>query len=82
MPPATPLPSVAGIGLRPPHVTQVRRDRPPLGWLEVHSENYFVDGGPALAALEAIRATTRSRCMEWDCRWVPPTRSTPDTWRT
>ena len=51
-----PLPSVAGIGLRSPHVAQVRRDRPPLGWLEVHSENYFVDGGPALAALEAIRA--------------------------
>jgi uncharacterized protein (UPF0276 family) len=56
MPTATPLPPVAGIGLRSPHVAQVRRDRPPLGWLEVHSENYFVDGGPALAALEAIRA--------------------------
>jgi uncharacterized protein (UPF0276 family) len=27
-----------------------------VGWFEVHSENYFVDGGPALAALEAIRA--------------------------
>jgi uncharacterized protein len=50
-----PLPPVAGIGLRSPHVAQVRRDRPPLGWLEVHSENYFVDGGLALAALEAIR---------------------------
>jgi uncharacterized protein (UPF0276 family) len=56
MPPDMPLPPVAGIGLRSPHVAQVRRDRPPLGWLEVHSENYFVDGGPALAALEAIRA--------------------------
>jgi uncharacterized protein len=56
MPPAMLLPPVAGIGLRSPHVAQVRRDRPPLGWLEVHSENYFVDGGPALAALEAIRA--------------------------
>ena len=50
------LPSVAGIGLRPPHVAQVRSERPEIGWLEVHSENYFVDGGPALAALEAIRA--------------------------
>ena len=56
MPPATPLPPIAGIGLRSPHVAQVRRDRPPIGWLEVHSENYFVDGGPALAALDAIRA--------------------------
>jgi len=50
------LPSVAGIGLRTPHIAQVRRDRPAIGWLEVHSENYFVDGGPALAALDAIRA--------------------------
>lgn len=49
------LPPVAGLGLRSPYVAQVRRDRPPLGWLEVHSENYFVDGGPALVALEAIR---------------------------
>jgi uncharacterized protein (UPF0276 family) len=56
MPPECPLPPVAGIGLRSPHVAQLRRDRPPLGWVEVHSENYFVEGGPALAALEAIRA--------------------------
>jgi uncharacterized protein (UPF0276 family) len=37
-------------------VARVRAERPPLGWLEVHSENYFVDGGPAIAALEAIRS--------------------------
>jgi hypothetical protein len=49
------LPAVAGIGLRTPHVAEVRRSRPAIGWFEVHSENYFVDGGPALAALEAIR---------------------------
>jgi len=53
---ASKLPSVAGIGLRTPHIAQVRRDRPAIGWLEVHSENYFVDGGPALVALDAIRA--------------------------
>jgi uncharacterized protein len=50
------LPVAAGIGLRAPHVAQVRAERPAVGWLEVHSENYFVDGGPALAALDAIRA--------------------------
>ena len=55
MPTSTTLPVSAGIGLRSPHVTRVRAERPPLGWLEVHSENYFVDGGPAIAALEAIR---------------------------
>jgi uncharacterized protein (UPF0276 family) len=51
-----PLPDAAGIGLRAPHVARVRAETPDVGWLEVHSENYFVDGGPALAALEAIRA--------------------------
>jgi uncharacterized protein (UPF0276 family) len=50
------LPLTAGIGLRSPHIAQVRGQRPPAGWFEVHSENFFVDGGPALAALEAIRA--------------------------
>jgi len=50
------LPASVGIGLRGPHVAQLRRERPDVGWLEVHSENYFVDGGAALASLEAIRA--------------------------
>jgi len=50
------LPAAAGIGLRAPHVSRVRAERPSVGWFEVHSENYFVDGGPALAALDAIRA--------------------------
>jgi len=46
----------AGIGLRTPHVRQVQAERPAVPWLEVHSENYYVDGGPALAALTRIRA--------------------------
>ncbi len=56
MPTSPELADAVGIGLRSPHVARVRAERPPIGWLEVHSENYFVDGGPALAALEAIRA--------------------------
>jgi uncharacterized protein (UPF0276 family) len=46
----------AGIGLRTPHVRQVQDERPVVPWLEIHSENYYVDGGPALAALDRIRA--------------------------
>ncbi|HVR92272.1 MAG TPA: DUF692 domain-containing protein [Casimicrobiaceae bacterium] len=53
--PAFVLPVSAGIGLRAPHVARVRAERPHVGWLEVHSENYFVGGGPAIAALEGIR---------------------------
>jgi hypothetical protein len=53
MPASSALGPTAGIGLRPPHVAQVRRDRPAIGWLEVHSENYFVDGVTALTAIRA-----------------------------
>ena len=45
----------AGIGLRSPHIRKVRSERPPIRWVEVHSENYFADGGPALAALDDLR---------------------------
>ena len=50
------LPNSAGIGLRAPHVSRVLAERPPVAWFEVHSENYFGDGGPALVALDRIRA--------------------------
>ncbi|MBB6252723.1 DUF692 domain-containing protein [Nitrospirillum iridis] len=53
---AVTLPRQAGIGLRHPHVPAfLADDRPDVAWLEVHSETYLVDGGPRLAALEAIR---------------------------
>lgn len=53
--PAGELPAAAGIGLRAPHVAEIDARRPPIAWLEVHSENYFVDGGPALASLQRLR---------------------------
>jgi hypothetical protein len=49
------LPRRAGIGLRSPHLQEVLATRPPIAWFEVHSENFFVAGGPALAALLALR---------------------------
>jgi uncharacterized protein len=48
-------PSGCGIGLRAPHVAEVLERRPPIGWLEVHAENYM-GGGPAVRALERLRA--------------------------
>jgi hypothetical protein len=50
------IPAAAGLGLRAPHVREVLATRPRTPWFEVHSENYFADGGPALASLERIRA--------------------------
>ena len=44
-----------GIGLRQPHYEQVLQAPPPLGFVEVHSENFFADGGAALAVLHEAR---------------------------
>jgi uncharacterized protein (UPF0276 family) len=48
-------PCIAGIGLRHPHYVQVVEERPAVGFVEVHSENFYADGGAALAVLEAAR---------------------------
>jgi len=44
-----------GIGLRQPHYQALLQGRPALGFVEVHSENFFADGGAALAVLQAAR---------------------------
>lgn len=51
------LPARAGIGLKPDHYRAVLDGDVDGLWLEVHPENYMVDGGPRLAWLEAIRDT-------------------------
>lgn len=45
-----------GIGWRQPHYGELLERRPFLGFLEVHSENFFAEGGAALAVLERARA--------------------------
>ena len=49
-----PIPAAAGIGLRFQHHARVLEERPPVGWLEVHSENYM-GGGIPLGYLDRIR---------------------------
>lgn len=51
----TSLPACAGIGLRHRHYRQVLDDSPALGWIELHSENFF-DGGTPLAMLQRLAA--------------------------
>ena len=34
-----------GVGLRAAHYREFLQQRPPLDWLEVHTENYFQAGG-------------------------------------
>ena len=50
------IPARAGIGLRAPHYRDVLDLLPRVGWLEVHSENYFGAGGRPLYYLERVRA--------------------------
>jgi len=48
-------PVCVGIGWRQPHYEEVLADRPPVEFLEVHSENFFGDGGAALSVLQEGR---------------------------
>jgi uncharacterized protein (UPF0276 family) len=50
-----PIPVSAGIGLRAVHHEALLADRPGVGWLEAHSENYFADGGTQLDYLTRLR---------------------------
>ncbi|MEY8878153.1 MAG: DUF692 domain-containing protein [Leptothrix sp. (in: b-proteobacteria)] len=49
-------PAAVGIGLRHPHARELMARRPALGFVEVHSENYFAAGGAALALLTDARS--------------------------
>ncbi|WP_245004446.1 MNIO family bufferin maturase [Paraburkholderia sacchari] len=44
-----------GMGLRHAHYGAFMDAPPPVGWVEVHSENYFGDGGYDLHVLETVR---------------------------
>ena len=49
------IPISAGIGLRGPHMIELQEANPNVGWLEVHSENFFGDGGAPIHYLMKIR---------------------------
>ncbi len=48
-----------GIGLRSTHISYVLKNAEKIakkiGWLEVHSENYYAEGGAAISTLLAVR---------------------------
>jgi len=50
------IPIRTGIGLRTPHCREIVESRPDIGWVEVHSENYFCEGGQPHRFLELVRA--------------------------
>ncbi|MCI4440243.1 DUF692 domain-containing protein [Tibeticola sp.] len=51
----TPAVPPVGIGWRHPHYAVLLEQQPALDFIEVHSENFFAEGGAALAVLRAGR---------------------------
>lgn len=52
---AHPIPACAGIGLRAPHHREFLERQPGIPWVEVHSENFFAEGGRQIDVLDAVR---------------------------
>jgi uncharacterized protein (UPF0276 family) len=49
------LPARAGVGFKPEHFTDISGAPQPLGFFEIHAENYMGAGGPPHARLAALR---------------------------
>ncbi len=45
---------MVGVGLRSPHIHHFLAEKPDIGWLEIHSENYFTVNSPARQQLRDI----------------------------
>ncbi|KUF12089.1 MNIO family bufferin maturase [Pseudoponticoccus marisrubri] len=48
------LPALPGVGYKAQHFAPIMADPAPVGWLEIHAENYMGDGGRPLAQLRAL----------------------------
>ncbi|WP_170438694.1 MNIO family bufferin maturase [Ruegeria arenilitoris] len=48
------LPAAPGVGYKPQHYAQILDQPGPVGWLEIHAENYMGDGGRPLAQLRHL----------------------------
>jgi hypothetical protein len=48
------LPATPGIGYKPQHFAAILQDAEPVGWLEIHAENYMGEGGRPLAQLRHL----------------------------
>lgn len=48
------LPARPGVGYKPQHFGDIRADPGPVGWLEIHAENYMGDGGRPIAQITAL----------------------------
>lgn len=52
---ASRLPATAGVGFKPQHYADILAGEQPIGFVEIHAENYMGAGGPPHAQLAALR---------------------------
>lgn len=52
--PSTALPPLPGVGYKPQHFADILANPAPVGWLEIHAENYMGAGGRPLAQLRHL----------------------------
>jgi uncharacterized protein (UPF0276 family) len=52
---ASTLPARAGAGFKPEHFADIMSGEQPIGFVEIHAENYMGAGGPPHAQLRALR---------------------------
>lgn len=62
IPDSAAIPAAAGIGLREPHRQAFVAAGSPCPWVEIHSENYLVPGGPRLTGIERVRRDRPLSC--------------------
>jgi uncharacterized protein (UPF0276 family) len=48
------LPALPGVGYKPQHYSDLVADPAPVGWLEIHAENYMGAGGRPIAQLKQL----------------------------
>jgi len=48
------LPNLPGVGYKPQHFSAILANAAPVGWLEIHAENYMGGGGRPLAQLRHL----------------------------
>ncbi len=53
-PTANALPARPGVGYKAQHYVAITQDAGPLGWLEIHAENYMGNGGRPIAQLRHL----------------------------
>ena len=50
------LPASIGVGFKSQHFKDILSSPHPVGWLEIHAENYLGEGGRPILQLQHLRA--------------------------